>query len=76
MVGDTNGTPCPVIGYVKIGKGENKDVSVAIDEQKISPKLYAMIHVDKGEKGKLYFPENDKLLIYKGNMVSKLFSVK
>ena len=73
---ETNGTPGPVIGYVKINKGENKNVAVTIDTQKSTAKLFAMIHVDDGEKDKLDFPNNDMPLVYKGEMVSKLFSVQ
>ena len=73
---ETNGAPGPVIGYTKISKGENKNVSVNIDTGKSTPKLFAMIHEDDGEKGKFDFPGNDMPLTYKGEMVSKLFSVK
>lgn len=70
---ETNGAPGPVIGYAKINKGENNNVSVNIDASKTTPKLFAMIHEDSGEKGKFDFPNNDMPLLYKGEMVSKLF---
>lgn len=73
---ETNGVPGPVIGYTKINKGENKNVSVKIDTVKSTPKLYAMIHEDSGEKGKFDFPNNDMPLIYNGEMLSKLFVIK
>lgn len=73
---ETNGIPGPVIGYAKINKGENKNVVVKIDKAKSSPKLFAMIHVDDGVKGKLDFPGGDTPLMYKGEMVTQLFSVK
>lgn len=73
---ETNGAPGPVIGYTKINKGENKNVSVKIDTVKSTPKLYAMIHEDSGEKGKFDFPNNDMPLTYNGEMVSKLFVIK
>lgn len=72
---ETNSIPGPVIGYVKINKGETKNVSIKIDRSKITPRLFAMIHVDDGQKDKLDFPGNDMPLMYNGDMVSKLFSV-
>lgn len=73
---ETNGVPGLVVGYTKISKGENKNVSVNIDTSKSTPKLFAMIHEDSGEKGKFDFPGNDMPLVYKDNMVSKLFVIK
>jgi len=73
---ETNGTPGPVIGYTKINQGTNKNVVVQIDAQKSTPKLFAMIHEDNGEKGKFDFPNNDMPLLYKGEMVSELFTVR
>ena len=70
---ETNGIPGPVIGYTKINKGINKNVVVQIDAQKITTRLFAMIHEDSGEKGKFDFPENDMPLLYRGEMVSRLF---
>ncbi|TSC52411.1 MAG: beta-Ig-H3/fasciclin [Parcubacteria group bacterium LiPW_41] len=70
---ETNGVPGPVIGYTKIKKGTNKNVSVKIDTEKSTPKLFAMIHEDVGEKDKFDFPNNDMPLYYKGEMISKLF---
>lgn len=73
---ETNNVPGPVIGSTKIKKGENKNVSVVIDKNQATPKLFAMIHVDDGEKEKLDFPGADMPLMYKNEMVSKLFSLK
>ncbi len=73
---ETNGAPGPVVGYIKINKGSNKNVSVKIDIQKSTPKLFAMIHEDNGEKDQFDFPNNDMPLLYKGEMVSELFTVK
>lgn len=73
---ETNGAPGPVIGYTRLEKGENNNVSVKIDVQKSTPKLFAMIHEDSGIKGELDFPENDMPLIYQEEMVSKLFSIR
>jgi hypothetical protein len=73
---ETNGAPGPVVGYVKIGRGENKDVAVSIDVQKSTPKLFAMIHEDNGEKDKFDFPGNDMPLTVNNQMVSQLFTIK
>lgn len=73
---ETNGVPGPVIGYTKINKGENRNISVKIDPSKSTPKLFAMIHEDSGEKDKFDFPGNDMPLLYKNEMVSKLFALK
>lgn len=72
---ETNSIPGPVVGYVKINKGENKNVRVKINTSKITPRLFAMIHVDNGQKGQFDFPGNDMPLMYNGDMVAKLFSV-
>lgn len=73
---ETNGVPGVVVGYKKINKGTNKNVAVDIDTRKATPKLFAMIHEDNGEKDKFDFPNNDTPLMYKGEMVSKLFTLK
>lgn len=73
---ETNSVPGPVIGYIKINKGENKNVSVPIDITASTPKLFAMIHEDSGEKNRFDFPENDMPLMYNDLMVSQLFTVK
>ncbi len=73
---ETNGIQGPVIGYTKINKGENKNISVKIDSGQKTPKLFAMIHEDNGEKNKFDFPDNDMPLFYNGEMVLQLFSIE
>lgn len=73
---ETNGVPGPVVGYAKMNKGVNNNVSVNIDALKSTPKLFAMIHEDGGVKGKFDFPNNDMPLLYKGEMVSKIFTLQ
>lgn len=72
---ETNGVPGPVIGYTKIKKGSNKNVLVNIESEKSTPRLFAMIHEDTGEKDQFDFPNNDMPLLYNGDMVSQLFVV-
>lgn len=69
------GVPGPVIGYVKISEGVNKNVSVKIDQSKATPSLYAMIHEDDGKADSFDFPENDMPLMYKDEMVAKIFTL-
>lgn len=73
---ETNGIPGPVVGYAKIAKGPNANVSVKIDVQQSTPKLFAMIHEDDGKKDQFDFPDNDMPFLYKGEMVSGLFTIK
>jgi hypothetical protein len=49
----------PVLGWAAIKAGANKDVKVKVDAAKLTPRITAMIHVDKGEKGKYEFPGAD-----------------
>lgn len=70
-----DGVPGPVIGYRKISAGINKDVKVKIDKARATSTLYAMIHEDDGTKDKFDFPENDSPLMYKMEMVAKVFKL-
>jgi hypothetical protein len=69
------GVPGSVIGYVKINAGSNRDVKVKVDVPKATATLYAMIHEDDGTKDKFDFPENDLPLMYKMEMVAKVFKL-
>lgn len=70
-----NGVPGPVIGYEKINAGSNKNIAVKINKTQATPSLYAMIHEDTGTKGSFDFPKNDLPLMYKMEMVAKVFNV-
>lgn len=72
----TNNVPGPVIGYTKVRKGEQKNISVVIDQDKVTPVLYAMLHDDVGEINKLDFPGSDMPSMFKGEMIAKTFSIK
>ena len=62
---DDNGSPGQILGKKKFEAGDRQDVSVSLDQalsQSVdgdSAKLWAMLHVDKGEKGTFEFGEND-----------------
>lgn len=70
-----DGVPGPVVGYTKIKAGENNDVKVKIDKSNVTPTLHAMIHEDDGTKEKFDFPENDSPMMYKMEMVTKIFKL-
>lgn len=69
--------PGPVLGYAAVKAGTNTDITVVLDygSDEITPELQAMIHEDTGEQGKLDFPEGDMPLMYKDEMVFKIFKV-
>ena len=56
---DNGGVPGPVIGQVYVQKGENINLPVDLDVPKITPTLFAMLHVDAGEMGQYEFPGAD-----------------
>lgn len=56
---DQDGAPGPVIGQAPVSAGENHDVSVEIDLESATPKLYAMLHLDSGNVGEYEFPGDD-----------------
>ena len=74
---DANGQPGEVIGSAALKAGENKDVSVAVDAKKLTPKVYAMLHVDKGVVGVYEFPGADVPTVdASGNVVIAALTVK
>jgi hypothetical protein len=56
---EADGKPGPVIGYVQLPAGESKDIIVTIDASQVTPKLFAMLHVDAGVAGTYEFPGDD-----------------
>ncbi len=56
---EKDGKPGPVIGRAPVPAGESTNVMVTIDVAKATPRLFAMLHVDKGEMGKYEFPGPD-----------------
>ncbi len=69
------GGPGAVVGYTAVHKGVNNNVVVKIDSYTATPKLFAMLHVDKGVVGKYEFPGPDVPVMLKGEMVSPAFMV-
>lgn len=73
---DDNGKPGPVIGNSAVKTGDNKDVKVKIDAAKATPKLHAMLHVDKGVIGTYEFPGADVPVKNGDAIVMTPFNVK
>lgn len=72
---DKDGEIGEPIGNAKLQQGENTHISVNIDLSKATQKLYAMLHVDEGERGVYEFPGDDKPLTFNGEIVVDDFQV-
>jgi len=53
------GKPGPVIGYAPLPAGPSEGVTVSIEAEKATPKLFAMLHIDAGNAGVYEFPGDD-----------------
>ena len=53
---EKDGKPGPILGKTQVQAGENMNVAVAIDVAKATPRLFAMLHVDRGTMGTFEFP--------------------
>jgi hypothetical protein len=56
---EADSKPGPVIGYAQIPGGEWEDLKITIDESQVTPKLFAMLHIDAGVAGTYEFPGDD-----------------
>ncbi len=72
---DNGGKPGAVIGHAQLQAGENDNVVVQVDESKVTPSLYAMLHEDAGQVGAYEFPGPDAPVLLDGQMVSPAFQV-
>ena len=71
--GDTFGDD---IGEAALSTGENSHVVVAIpDASKVTAKLFAMLHTDKGVVGKYEFPGPDGPVQLNGQLVNPSFMI-
>lgn len=70
-----NGNIGDVIGETHLNNGDNKNIVVKIDPAKVTPVLYAMLHVNSGIVGTYEFPGPDVPVMFNGNMVSPAFNV-
>jgi hypothetical protein len=70
------GTVGEVIGWAAVAGGNNSNVVIAFsDPSKVTPTLYAMLHVDKGAVGKYEFPGADVPAMSGGKMVNPSFKI-
>jgi predicted lipoprotein with Yx(FWY)xxD motif/polyisoprenoid-binding protein YceI len=51
-----DGKPGPILGYSALSGGTHKDISIEINSDGVTDKLYAMLHTDGGEIGVFEFP--------------------
>ncbi len=73
---DNNGRPGAVIGYSGLVAGAKKDFKVAVDTEKTSSRVYAMLHYDD-DGDRLYgFPDKDKPVISGGGAVVKPINIR
>lgn len=73
---DQDGSPGPVLGYAPLEEGVNQEVLVEVDQEQITPTLYAMLHEDTGEAGVYDFPDADPPVRVNGSVVVKPFQVE
>ena len=69
------GNPGAVIGYAPVQPGENTYVLVSVDPAKVTPVLYAVLHVDRGQPGVFEFPGTDEPVKVDGKSVTASFHV-
>lgn len=67
------GNPGPVIGYSPVAAGETTYVRVAVPADKVTPVLYAVLHIDEGEHGAFEFPGPDTPVQRDGQSVTAAF---
>ncbi len=53
---DKDGKPGPILGKTQVQSGENLNVVVSVDTANATPRLHAMLHVDRGAMGTFEFP--------------------
>ena len=65
------------IGKARVDAGDNKDVIVDLWEAPaIDDKLWALLHVDAGERGTYEFPEKDLSVKKNGELMARSFVIK
>jgi formylmethanofuran dehydrogenase subunit D len=71
---DDSGQPGPVIGYIEVPEGVSTEVVVQVVPKKITPTLYAMLHVDAEPLSEFNFPEGDDVPVtVEDEVVTKAF---
>ncbi len=68
--------PGPVIGHTAVKAGVNMNVKISLDPApKPGDKVWAMLHIDVGQKGAYEFPGPDAPVIQNGDIVMKQISI-
>lgn len=72
---EVNGAPGPVLGWVAVKPGLNRNVRVKIGSAGLTPYLWAMLHVDAGNTGSYEFPGPDAPVAVDGQVVMRRFKL-
>jgi len=72
---DQGGSPGAIIGEASVAPGENLAVEVLIDTLRLTERLHAMVHRDRGDLGQFEFPGADPPLTLGGAQVTAMFAV-
>lgn len=71
--GDAGGAPGPVLGWVPVREGVNRNLRIRVDPTGATPYLWAMLHADSGALGRYEFPGPDGPVTVDGRVVMKRF---
>lgn len=70
----SNRPASPVLGYVAVPRGISNNLAVRLNTSKLTPQLWALLHVDKGQIGVFEYPGPDDLVYTAGkNFLSAHF---
>lgn len=72
---NADGTMGSMVGYAYVNNGTSTNVKVTVDTTRTSTTMYAMLHEDLGDVGKLEFPGADVPVMVNGQMVAPPFSI-
>lgn len=73
---DANGTPGAEVGHAAVKAGTTDSLVVPINEAVATPRMWAMLHIDAGVKGKWEFPGPDvPVKLPNGDIVMAPFNV-
>jgi predicted lipoprotein with Yx(FWY)xxD motif len=68
-----NEQPDQAIGYTHVNDGDNPNVNVKVDQSKVTPTLWAQLHIDAGTPGVFEFPGPDAPVMIGVQMISGVF---
>ena len=72
----TDNQPDQPIGQTHLNDGDNPNVSVQVDQNRVTDRLYAQLHVDAGTPGTFEFPGPDVPVMMGVRMISGMFNAK